>query len=493
MTRPCLIALIAVLGFCRPAVADPTMVENVLPGVVAIFTDKADSGLRRLAPDAAPQRQMDRQWSEDEARNLVPKGGTLLERRREHEPLGSGFVFDSAGHIVTNHHVIANAGLILVSFSNGGEAEARIVGADPLSDLAVLAVADAPGARPLPLAEEAPLRPGQTVFAIGAPFGFSGTVTAGIVSALDRRTPDNAVLPLIQHQAPLNVGNSGGPLVDAAGRVVGINSAIFSPDGADVGLGFAIPIGRALPLLRQLAQTGSVVYGGLEVSAQTVTHELAAVIPGGVAGGVLITDLPSEEEALAIGDLVVACHGEPVLGEPDLVRIFYPLRPGDETACDVIRNGRPQSVGVAVRPGMRKPREVPTPAAAVAGVISVPLDSALRGALGLPRALHGLLVLSVGPGSGEMAGLRSGDILLAIGGRPLASARDLSEAVAVAGAGVALLVQRGSQRSWVAFGHAARSTGEQGRGIERAWSKNVEPGPATAARPRAPDAEGLGP
>ena len=289
-------------------------------------------------------------------------GGSSLDdpaRRAQ----GSGFVFDRSGHIVTNHHVVADGGSISVSLWNGRTFDAVLVGADPSTDLAVVRI-DAPQSllTPLGLADSSEVAVGDAVLAIGSPFGLEGTVTSGIVSALHRQmtAPNNFTInDTIQTDAAINHGNSGGPLLDRKGRVIGVNAQIESDSGGSDGVGFAIPSSTVRSIVRQLIESGEVqhAYLGIEMVA----------VPGGVAVTRVRSGTPAEQATLRAatstetvdgqerptgGDVIVAFAGKDVTSAAALQSAVDAMRPGDRVTITILRDGRRQTVDVtlATRP-----------------------------------------------------------------------------------------------------------------------------------------------
>jgi putative serine protease PepD len=276
---------------------------------------------------------------------------------------GSGFVYDRAGHIVTNQHVVAGASSVSVSFSNGTEASAVVVGTDPSTDLAVLRV-DAPTGLlvPLRLADSSLVDVGDPVFAFGSPFGLEGTITSGIVSALHRQmtAPNNyTITDTIQTDAAINHGNSGGPLVDLRGRVVGVNAQIESESGGSDGVGFAIPSNTVGSIVRQLAATGAVKHAYLGIRM--------TVVPEGVAITSVLADTPAEEAGLQAatetalvdgqqrpvgGDVIVAFDGERATSATALQSAVDARKPGETVSITILRDGQRRTVDVklGVRP-----------------------------------------------------------------------------------------------------------------------------------------------
>jgi serine protease Do len=286
---------------------------------------------------------------------------------------GSGIVVDASGHILTNDHVIANATRIRVTLPDGREAAARVVGTDPATDIALLKV-EAAGLVPARLGDSDALVPGEWVLAVGSPFGLANSVTAGIVSAKGRSgVSDLAYQGFIQTDAAVNPGNSGGPLVNLKGEVVGITSSIMSKSGGYDGISFAIPVNRAKSVMEELKTSGRVVRGyvGLRfadlnedlvrwVNANTNVHvrdveELRRRLKYGDAPGVFIYDViaggPAHKAGLRLGDLIVEFGGKPVVSQPDLKERIAVVAPGDDVEVVVIRGG--QRVAMTVRAGTR--------------------------------------------------------------------------------------------------------------------------------------------
>ena len=273
--------------------------------------------------------------------------------------VGSGFVYDEAGHIVTNYHVVEGAETVTVTFSDGTEREATVVGTDPSTDLAVIKV-DAPAGalEPLALADSGSLEVGDLVVAIGSPYGLEGTVTAGIVSALGRQiqAPNGATISgAIQTDAAINQGNSGGPLLDAAGRVVGVNAQIESGNGGNVGLGFAVPGSTVRSVASQLVKGEQVEHAYLGVQIETVPANVAEELGGPERSAVAITEVtpgsPAAKAGLRAGDgaartLVTAVDGKPVESAADLQAAIAAKESGDEVELTVVRDGSERSLSV---------------------------------------------------------------------------------------------------------------------------------------------------
>lgn len=269
-------------------------------------------------------------------------GGTQPQQQAQ----GSGFVYDEEGHIVTNEHVVDGADSIEVTFSDGSSYEARVVGTDPSTDLAVLEV-DAPASRlePLALGDSGELQVGDDVVAIGSPYGLEETVTTGIVSAIDRRieAPNGySILDTIQTDAAINSGNSGGPLLNMSGEVIGVNAQIESESGGNDGVGFAIPSNTVQSVVSQILSTGEVEHAYLGVSLAETDGapgaEVGEVRPGS----------PAEEAGLQAGDVITAVDGEAVPSAEELQRLIESKKPGDEFELTVDRDGATRSVTVTL-------------------------------------------------------------------------------------------------------------------------------------------------
>jgi len=335
LPRRCLLAGAAALALSPPAAAQRNallpdfadLAERVLPSVVSISVQ---------APRAA---------------QLPPElRGTPHERlfrdRRVATSAGSGFVIEAGGLVVTNHHVVQGASRIEVAFQTGGVAGATVIGSDELTDIALLR-AERPGAPPLAWGASSALRVGQWVMAAGNPFGLGGSVTIGIVSALGRDIDVGPFDAFIQTDAAINPGNSGGPLFSLAGEVVGINTAIFSPSGTSVGIGFATPSDLVRGVVEQIRRGGSVVRGWLGVA-------VADLQPAGARqrGGALIEGVersgPAARAGLRPGDVVLGLDGQPVGGSRALVRGVAAMPPGRQAMLSVMRDGRVQSIPVQI-------------------------------------------------------------------------------------------------------------------------------------------------
>lgn len=284
-----------------------------------------------------------------------------FSRREQSTNLGSGVIVRGDGYILTNYHVIEAADAIEVALSDGRQARAKLVGADPESDLAVLKV-DLPNLSVMAFNGEHQVRVGDVVLAIGNPFGVGQTTTMGIVSALGRnRLGINIYENFIQTDAAINPGNSGGALIDTTGRLVGINTAIYSETGGSLGIGFAIPAQAAHTIMDQIIQTGTVTRGWLGIEPQDITPELARAFSLKQQDGVIIASVfkngPAWRAGIRVGDIVLQLNGEPVYDSIGFLNQIAPLPPREAVTLLVVRDGKKQEIKVQVgsRPRIRKP------------------------------------------------------------------------------------------------------------------------------------------
>jgi serine protease Do len=397
---------------------------------------------------------------------------------RQAQSLGSGFIISADGYIVTNNHVVApgREGAVVesitVTLPDRREFKARLIGRDLASDLAVLKI-DATNMPFVKFGDSTRTRVGDWVMAIGNPFGLGGTVTAGIVSALHRNTGQGGAYDrYIQTDASINQGNSGGPMFDLNGNVVGINTAIFSPSGGNVGIGFAIPAEQAKPVIDQLMKGGRVKRGYLGVQIQPIDETIAESLGLEKNRGELIAGVEpgqaAERAGIRQGDVVVSVGGEPVTPDQTLSYLVSNSAIGAKVPIELLRDGRRMTVTVTV--GERPPEEQlaqrfggedgqfgneendeDTQAAAQAaiGLAVQPLTPAIARQVGAPANTRGLVIGGIDPSSDAATkGLQRGDIIIAINRRPAASLDDVRTAVAEAKAAergsVLLLVQRGA-------------------------------------------------
>ena len=326
------------------------LVTQVKPAVVSITT--------RLSPQAASDEEGDQMQGQQQLPypfNQMPFGGMgphSQQRMHAVEARGSGFIVDANGTIVTNNHVVKGAKTVTVTLDDGSKLPAKVLGVDPRTDIAVLKVkADKPLSY-IQLGNSTNVKSGQWVVAMGNPFGLGGTVTAGIVSASGRDIGSGPYDQFIQIDAPINQGNSGGPLFTQDGKVIGMNTAILSPSGGSVGIGFAIPSDMIRTVVAQLEKTGHVTRGYIGVEAQQVSDTMAKAMHLSANSGALLAgvqpDAPAAHAGLVPGDVITAVNGQSVKNPRDLAVDVAAVSPGDEAKLDVQHNGEAKTISVKV-------------------------------------------------------------------------------------------------------------------------------------------------
>lgn len=366
--------------------------------------------------------------------------------------MGSGFIISADGYIVTNHHVVDDADKIMVKLNDKREFPAKVIGSDPRSDIALLKI-DASGLPTVTIGGTDNLKVGQWVFAIGAPFGLERTATKGIVSALGRSLPNDTYVPFIQTDVPINPGNSGGPLFDLNGKVVGINSQIFSRSGGYMGLSFAIPADVAMDVVAQLKNDGHVTRGWLGISLQEVTQDLARSFGLEQPRGALVADVtensPAANAGLKAGDIITAYGGKPINDSADLPPLVGTTKPGANKDLTIIRDGKTQDIAI-------KLGQLPDEDQTELALNNTPNDGTPHLNVlvaDVPDGDGGVRVQQVGPGMAAEAGVQAGDILVSLNNQTIKNAAQLQQLVKMLPAGkrVPLLIKRDTGSLYLAL------------------------------------------
>lgn len=440
----CLSCLIVFAAQARPVPGSfADLVEDLSPAVVNISTtQKVKSAPFQFHFEGMPGGEL------DPFKEFFERFGERFNQQqteRDVTSLGSGFVIDPSGYIVTNHHVVAEADEVTVTFLDETQYEANIIGRDPKTDLALLKIE----AEDLPFVtfgDSDDARVGDWVIAIGNPFGLGGSVSAGIVSARSRNINAGPFDDFIQTDAAINRGNSGGPLFNIEGKVIGVNSAIFSPSGGNVGIGFSIPSALAEPVLKQLREYGRTHRGWLGVKIQHVTDELAESLGMKQAQGALVLELtdgsPAEEAGVKPGDVIISFDGRPVEEMRQLPRMVAETKVGTTVAISVWRDEDEKRLRVTLgemdeEEGQTLAESTPDAPADEEvdssewmGAKLATLTPALRDQLRLGDAATGVVVLQVAAGSPAFeARLQRGDVIVQANQRDVQTPSELSEAI----------------------------------------------------------------
>ncbi|MFX0547119.1 DegQ family serine endoprotease [Roseovarius sp. S1116L3] len=417
------------------------LAQKVSPAVVNITTSTTvaqGTGPAPLVPDGSPFEDFFRQFREP------GEDGAPAPRQRRSSALGSGFVISEDGYIVTNNHVIERADEIIIEFYEGGELEATVIGTDPKTDIALLKVdADTP----LPFVsfgDSDTARVGDWVMAMGNPLGQGFSVSAGIVSARNRAL-SGTYDDYIQTDAAINQGNSGGPLFDMDGKVVGVNTAILSPNGGSIGIGFSMASNVVTRVVDQLQEFGETRRGWLGVRIQDVTEDVAEAMGLDIAAGALVTDVPegpAADAGMMAGDVITSFDGVKVADTRELVRQVGETDVGKNVRVVVFRDGKTQTLKVtlgrredaeaASGPGIEggDPDATPEPQTLM-GLTLAPLDDDLRAQLELPGDAQGLVVQDIDQLSeAYQKGLRAGDVITEAGQQTLGTIADLESRIA---------------------------------------------------------------
>ena len=431
-----------------------TLVERVSPAVVNISTKSSPHGPMEGGMPGAPD-PFGEYFGPFERFFGPPQG-----RPHKQRSLGSGFVIDNHGFILTNNHVVENADEIMVKLSDGKELKAKVVGRDAKTDLALIEIDGSHGLTTVPVGNSDDLRVGDWVLAIGNPFGLDNTVTAGIVSAIGRKIDQGPYDNFIQTDAAINPGNSGGPLLNTRGEVVGINTAIFSRSGGNIGIGFAIPINLANEIVPQLKAKGKVTRGWLGVMIQRITPELAESLGVEGTSGALVSEVvpdgPAAKAGIKQGDIIVEYDGAAVKDSTDLPRLVARTGVGKDVSVKVRRGDGQEAFTVTVGEldeGEHGEAGGGGASSEQLGLGVQTLTPEISENLGLDRNLRGVVVTEVEPdGPAAEAGLRRGDVIAEVNRRPVHNASQYEKAVKGSGKGksVLFLVRRGENTIFLA-------------------------------------------
>ena len=412
-------------AWAQAPIAPPAQALQALPDFSALVSQVSPAVVSITA----------RQNAGEQMQQNIPFGMFHMAR----ESQGSGFLISADGLIITNGHVVDNAQMVSITLNDGTILPAHVVGIDHRTDLAVLRVkAD----HPLPfiaLGDSSQARPGQWVVAVGNPFGLGETVTAGIVSALGRDIGAGPYDNFLQVDAPINRGNSGGPLFNQKGQVIGVTTAILSPSGGSVGIGFAIPSNLVSSIVSQIEKTGHVTRGYLGVESQMLTPSLAAAMRLGSIHGALVTSVrpgsPAAAAHLQEGDLITKVQDNPIASPRELARQIADVPPNTSVSIEVLRQGDTKTLTAKIATLETESNATPSeeePSTEL-GLEFSPLTPESRAQARLPDATSGILIDKVEPGSkADQAGIATGDILVRLNGHAVTSPSDVNAALSEA-------------------------------------------------------------
>jgi serine protease Do len=457
-----LTAFVAPAAHAQPAAVErglpdfADLVERTGPAVVNIrTTERARANTPSAGPSAPGAPQMPEGMDENDPfyeffRRFfpprqqpgpnAPRGGRGGEGNEVPRGVGSGFIISPDGFLLTNHHVVEGADEIYVTLTDKRELKGKLIGSDRRTDVALVKIEG--GALPaMKIGDPQRLRVGEWVVAIGSPFGLENTVTAGIVSAKGRDTGD--YLPFIQTDVAVNPGNSGGPLLNMRGEVIGINSQIYSRTGGFMGISFAIPIDEAMRIAEQIRTTGRVTRGRIGVGIAEVTKDVAEPLGLPRAAGALVRNVeaggPAEKGGIEVGDIILKFDGKPIEKSTDLPRLVGNTKPGSKVPVGVWRKGANRELSITVAEmqpeqtaragGGNRPQQTPGGSAQASnglGLVVADIPEDRRNAL---RIKGGVLVEAV-EGAGARSGLRPGDVILSLNNQDVTGAKAFNDAVA---------------------------------------------------------------
>jgi serine protease Do len=445
-----------------PAEGFADLAEKVSPAVVNISTIQAAPTGDRTGndampfPEGSPLEKFFEQFGERFGQGMPPT------RRQPIRALGSGFIIDPRGFVVTNNHVVEDASKVQVNLSDGRSFDADIVGTDPKTDLALLRIRNDGDLPFVTFGDSDKVRVGDPVVAVGNPFGLGGTVTAGILSARGRNIHAGPYDDFLQTDAAINRGNSGGPMFNTEGEVIGINTAIFSPNGGSIGIGFAIPSNVARNVIAQLEQNGSVERGWLGVQVQPVSPDIADALgldaPKGALVAGVMPDSPAAKAGLRQGDVILSFNATDIDEMRDLPRLVAEAKVGHDAEVAILRDGKRMTRKVEIarlaadRVAVTESGGSPELESDRLGATLSALTDGARQRLNLPEQVDGVVVSDVDPaGPAAANGVRPGDVIAQVDGRKVSAPADVAAAIEQAGSkkAVLLLVNRGGNELFV--------------------------------------------
>ncbi len=454
------------------------LAEKLLPAVVNISTTQTITqedpmqAFEFQFPEGSPFEDFFRDFKERRGRLLPQEEGDLPVRKHKTNALGSGFIIDPAGYIVTNQHVIQDAEEITVILQDNTNLPATVVGSDKKTDLAVLKIESKKALPALIFGDSDKARVGDWILAIGNPFGLGGTVTAGILSARARDINSGPYDDYLQTDAPINRGNSGGPMFNMNGEVIGVNTAIYSPSGGSIGIGFAIPSSMAKNVIDQLKATGSTKRGWIGVRIQAVTPEIAESLSLGAPRGALVSgvtkDGPATKAKIEVGDVIVTYDGKPVSEMHRLPRYVADTEIGKTVPLVVIRKGKEVSLTITIAKLTAEDEDkedtllsnAPAPSQQAdkvdaLGIDVTPMTEALRRKFKIGKEADGVVIIRAPASSlASESGLQVGDVISEAGQKEVKTAKELSAITGEAkeaGKPILLLVDRQGEMRFIAI------------------------------------------
>ncbi len=445
------------------------IVQKNAPAVVHVeakYSGEKQRTSRSTGGNAMPEQGMPDDPQAEMFRRFFGMPMMPSPQEQKHTSLGSGFIISSDGYILTNNHVVDHADKVTVRLQDRRTLTAKVIGTDPTYDIAVLKV-DAGGALPaVSLGDSRSLKPGQWVLAIGSPFGFDYTVTQGIVSAVGRNLGqrDQPYTSFIQTDVPINRGNSGGPLFDLQGRVVGVNSQIYSNTGDYMGVSFSIPIDVAMNAVQQIKSKGYVSRGQLGVTMGPVSDDMVKAFKLDSGAGAAVVDVNPDSGAakagIQPGDIILSYNGQPLQQAADLPPLVGMTRPGSKVTVEILRNGKKQTLDVTISEASRDQAALNNKRSAMPpssqsgstalGLTVQSLDNDTRKQLGL-KAGQGVVIGEITGPVAAQAGLQAGDVILMVNQQKVGSVAEFQAATKEVKPGntVLLLVRRGDQSNFI--------------------------------------------